>query len=47
LDQKTKELQELQDVLKVRDEKLAKAQQAQAELIKNNVSWTMQNAKWN
>lgn len=34
LDQKSKELQELQDVLKVRDEKLAKAQQAQAELIK-------------
>jgi len=34
LDQKSKELSELQDVLKARDQKLAEAQKAQAELIK-------------
>jgi hypothetical protein len=34
LDNKARELAELQDVLKVRDAKLAEAQQAQAELIK-------------
>lgn len=34
LDQKAKELEDLQDVLKVRDAKLAEAQKAQAELIK-------------
>ncbi len=34
LDQKTRELAELNDLLRVRDEKLAKAQQAQAELIR-------------
>jgi len=34
LDSKTRELAELQEVLKVRDAKLAEAQQAQAELIK-------------
>lgn len=34
LDAKTRELGELQEVLKVRDEKLAEAQKAQAELIK-------------
>jgi hypothetical protein len=34
LDNKARELTELQDVLKVRDAKLAEAQQAQAELIK-------------
>ncbi len=34
LDQKTKELADLQDVLKQRDEKLAEAQNAQAELIR-------------
>ena len=34
LDTKDQELSELQEVLKVRDEKLAEAQKAQAELIK-------------
>src|SRR5450830_185413 len=34
LDQKSKELAELQDVLKARDQKLAEAQKAQAELIR-------------
>lgn len=34
LDQKSKELAELQDVLKARDQKLAEAQNAQAELIR-------------
>jgi len=34
LDQKARELSELQDVLKVRDQKLAEAQNAQAELIR-------------
>ncbi|MCF7817765.1 MAG: DUF2130 domain-containing protein [Kiritimatiellales bacterium] len=34
LEQKAKELEDLQDVLKVRDAKLAEAQKAQAELIK-------------
>jgi len=34
LDQKTKEITELQDVLKMRDVKLAEAQQAQADLLK-------------
>lgn len=34
LDQKSKDLAELQDVLKVRDQKLAEAQKAQAELIR-------------
>ncbi len=34
LDQKTKEIADLQEVLKVRDEKLAEAQKAQAEIIK-------------
>ena len=34
LDQKTRELTELQDILKQREEKLAEAQQAQAELLR-------------
>ena len=34
LENKMRELSELQDVLKIRDEKLAEAQKAQAELIK-------------
>ncbi|MCP4410381.1 MAG: DUF2130 domain-containing protein, partial [Gammaproteobacteria bacterium] len=34
LDEKTRELDDLQEVLKIRDEKLAEAQKAQAELIK-------------
>jgi hypothetical protein len=34
LDQKSRELAELQDVLKIRDQKLAEAQKAQAELIR-------------
>jgi hypothetical protein len=34
LDQKTKEITELQEILRLRDEKLAEAQKAQAELIR-------------
>ncbi|WP_239650118.1 hypothetical protein [Methylocucumis oryzae] len=44
LDSKTRELAELNDVLKERDAKLAEAQQAQAELIKNNANLTMPSA---
>lgn len=38
LEGKNRELVDLQEVLKVRDEKLAEAQKAQAELIRNSVS---------
>ena len=47
LEGKARELVELQEVLKVRDAKLAEAQKAQADLIKKQRSLTMQNANWN
>jgi hypothetical protein len=43
IDQKTRELTELQDVLNQREVKLAAAQKAQADLIRQNVSLTMPN----
>ena len=46
LEAKAKELSELQEVLKQRDEKLAEAQKAQAELSASNASSTTPSASW-
>ena len=47
LNQKVKEINDLQDILKQRDIKLAEAQKAQADLIRKQREQTTPNANWN